>query len=280
MKKILLVAILVCIETISFAQENPASVWANQPVVINGNASEWVLPLKYYDNQTNLFFAIKNDSNNVYLCFQAKDEMNQAKIINSGMKIILSDKINGKHKSSIAFPLAHKHNAKSATSTDEVKPDPLAPREKKQAAYLDEDTMMELKGFANTNGIVSIHNTSGIRAAINFDSSNTLTYEIAIPFQELFGNHDDLKDVSKDISLNVIINAMTDHSGNGEGYSERGSGRGGRMGGYGGQHRGNENGGEENEQSQLQRAAMAQKAELKQKFVLASQSDKTSSDQK
>lgn len=253
MKKTAAVTILICITTISFAQENLRSVWTNQPVIINGNASEWNLPLKNYDNQTNLFFAIKNDSNNLYLCFQSKDEMNQAKIISSGMKIILSDKINGKHKSSISFPLALKHAAKPAAYTD----DPLAPRQTRHASFLASDTMMEVRGFTNTNGTISIHNDSGIRAAVGFDSANTLTYELAIPLKELFGNTYDLKDITKDISLNVIINAMSDHSANGGGYSERGS-----------QNRGRSEG-DEGAQDQAQRAAMSQKTELKQKFVLA-----------
>lgn len=262
MKKIGTLAILACITTMSFAQQNLASVWTNQPIVINGNAAEWNLPLKYYDNGTHLFFAIRNDTSNLYLCFQAKDEINQAKIISSGMKIILSDKINGKHKSSISYPLTFKHAAKSAASEDEIKPDPLAPRQSRRDAFLAADTMMDVRGFAFTNGVISIHNLSGIRAAINFDSANTLTYEVAIPLQELFGSHYDVKDISKDISLNVIINAMADRSGNSSAYA-------GRMGGYGGQHRGSTNEGEENQQSQYQRAMMSQKAELKQKFVLA-----------
>ena len=268
MRKIAAVVILYCIATSSFAQENLKSVWTNQPVDVNGSGSGWNLPLKFYDNETNLFFALKNDSNNLYLCFQSKDEIIQTKIMRAGMKIILSDKINGKHKSVLSFPLSAKHSPKPVDKPDEIKPDPLAPRQTERDAFLAGDTLMEVKGFEKTNGIISINNISGIRASIGFDSANILTYEVGIPLKELFGDHYDLKDITKDISLNVIINSVPGNSGNGGGgggYSGRGGGRGG---GYGGQRGGSRSEDEEKSQYQ-QRSVMSQKTELKQRFVLA-----------
>ncbi len=259
---------MIFITAFSVAQD-VNSQWTKNKITIDGSDADWNPPLKHYDNQTALFFDFKNDSNNLYLCFQTKDEMNQAKILGSGMKVILSDKINGKHKSVINFPLTSQHNGK-ANQSEEIKPDPLASRQSRHASFLASDTLMELKGFTNNNGIVSINN-SDIRAAINFDSSNTLTYEIAIPLKELFGSDYNVKNISKDISLNVIINAMTNHSDGESGFSGRGGRGGGRMGGgYGGmQHEGNRMGEDENGQNQFERAIMMQKTELKQKFALS-----------
>lgn len=267
MEKTSLTIILIFITAFSFAQTKATSQWTNIEITIDGKAHDWNPPLKHYDNQTALFFDFKNDSNNLYLCFQTKDQINEAKIIRSGMRVILSDKINGKHKSVISFPLPFKHAAK-LNQSDEIKPDPLAPGQSHHTSFLANDTLMEVKGFANKNGIISINN-SDIQAAINFDSSNILTYEIAIPIKELFGSDYKVKEVSKDISLNVIINAMADHSAGGE-YSGRGGRSGGRMDSYGGMNGGGNrmsNGG--NEQNQFYRAAMFQKTELKQKFTLS-----------
>lgn len=252
----------------AFAQD-ATSEWAKDKIEVDGNANDWKLPLKHYDNQTGLFFDFKNDNNNLYLCFQTKDEMNEAKILRSGMKVILSNKVNGKHKSIISYPLPVKHELKQ-NNPDEIKPDPLAPQKSRRASFLAADTLMEVKGFTNNDGIISIKN-SDIHAAINFDSSNALTYEISIPLKELFGNDYNGNDVSKDISLNVIVNAMPNHSENGaSGFSGR-SGHGGRMGaGYGGmQHEGSRMEGEEQNQNQFERAALLQKTEFKQKFTLA-----------
>ena len=244
------------ITSFAFAQEPPSAQWAKNNITVDGNPQDWN-SLKHYDNQTKLFFDFKNDSNNLYLCFQTKDEMNQAKIMRSGMKIILSDKINGKHKSTINFPLGVKHTSKSAESKDKIQPDPLASHPSRHAAFLASDTMMEIKGFANKNGLISSNDMSAIHVAMNWDSANTLTYEIAIPFKELFGNNYNLKDISDEISMNVIINPMpvSDLQTAGNRYSERGEN------GSDGMEHGNR-------MEQYNRAALYQKTELKQKFSL------------
>ena len=173
----------------------------------------------------------------------------------AGMKIILSNKINGKHKSVIEYPLPA---SKIPEKKDEIQPDPMAPHQSRHAAFLEKDTLMEIKGFTTKNGMISTRDTSGIHAAINWDSANVFTYEIAIPLKEMFGNNYDLKDLSKEISLDVVISATrADNLKNSEGESEYPGKGGGRMGGQGGgQYQGN-------------RQAMFVKTEMKQKFVLA-----------
>ena len=247
----------------TFAQNNPSAQWSKNNITIDGKIQDWG-SLKHYDNQSRLFFDFKNDSNNLYLCFQTKDEMNQAKIMRSGMKIILSDKINGKHKSTINFPLGVKHAAKSADSEDEIQPDPLASHLSKPAVFLASDTMMEVKGFANTNGIIPSKNVSGIHAAINWDSANTLTYEMAIPLKELFGNNFNATDISKEISLNAIINAMSVADSKNRSANDYSGRRGEHTTGGGSDQMD-----QEKRMAEYNRMILSQKTELKQKFTLS-----------
>ena len=279
MKKSIFALLFLMVGLFSFSQDSPSSTWAKNKVVIDGQPYEWNLPLKNYDNVTGLFFDLENDGTNLYLCFQTKNEMNEEKILRSGMKIILSSKINGKHKSIIDFPLPA---SKLPESKDEVKPDPLSPHENRHASMLEKDTLMEVKGFTSKDGIISSRDVSSIHAAINWDSSRVFTYELAIPLVEMFGSGYDLKDLSKGIFLDVIINPV--HSDNSQnrgqgGYSGRGGGRmgggGGRMGGgggYGGMRQGGNRMGEEGSgQYQGGNSFMSQKTELKQKFILATE---------
>lgn len=265
MKQLFFLLTLFFITKSIFAQDNPSAQWTKNNITVDGNVQDWN-SLKHYDNGTRLFFDFKNDSNNLYLCFQTKDEINQAKIMRSGMKIILSDKINGKHKSIINFPLGVKNAVKPTDSEDKIQPDPLASHQSRHAVFLASDTMMEVKGFANKNGIVSPNDVSGIHAAINWDSANTLTYEIAIPLKELFGNNFNVKDISKEISLNVIINAMSvadSKNGSADGFSGRSD--------HGERRMGSSSGGmeQENRMAEYNRMVMLQKTELKQKFTLS-----------
>jgi hypothetical protein len=277
MKRSFFSLILSFIATISFAQEVSTAQWEKNNITVDGNAADWNHSLKHYDNDTRLFFDFKNDSNDLYLCFQTKDEITEEKIMRSGMKIILSNKINGKHKAVINFPLGIKHSSTPVQQDEETPQEGVTGYPRTHKAFGANDSM-EVKGFADKNGLIPANDISGIHAAMGRDSSNALTIEIAIPFKEMFGNDYQVKDLSKEISLNVIINAMPAGSQNHEsGYAHGGGRGGGRMGGgygHGGMH-GSRGTGEQNEaddatqQTGLDRMAMFQKSELKEKFQLA-----------
>lgn len=251
MKKLFLFFLLATMSTFSFAQEAPASSFAKNKIIIDGSPAEWNLPLKHYDNTTRLFFDFENDATHLYLCFQAKDEMNEEKILKAGMKIILSSKINGKHKSVINYPLPA---PKTSENEDEITRDPLATRTDNHATFLAKDSLMEVKGFATQSGIISSKDTATIHAAINWDTSKTLTYEIAIPLKEMFGENYDIQDFSKDISLEVVINAVP--YGNFSKFNRTQSNSGSEES-------------SEDRQLQAKRAFMLQKTQLKERFTLA-----------
>lgn len=273
MIKIIITAGSLFIANVLLAQDDmPQSTWMASPVKIDGIGNEWPKTLRFYDNSTKLFFAFANDDKNLYICFQSPDEMNQVKIMRAGMKINLAVKTSAKHNVSIIFPIAR--------STDNVQK-PLAEnggdqqtRQKdRKNNFLVENTLMEVKGFATRTGTISINDSSGINAAINWDENNKMIYEIAIPLKEFYGAGFTLADMSKPVSLDVEVNAVSNnhsYSGGGGGFGSRG---GGRMGGGGGHRRGNAAGGEERADEtsrQESRAAMFEKGELKEKFILAS----------
>lgn len=205
MKKISFAAILLFVSMLCFAQDGtPKSTWASSPVTIDGKAGEWKLPLKFYDAGTKLFFAFENDDKNLYLCFQAPSKMFQAKIMGAGMEVALS--VKGKHKVSITFPLAQQ--SPPPLTSDESDYQQSADRKSRNLSFILQNTFMEVKGFSTRSGIIAINDTSGINAAMNFDKSNSLTYEIAIPYREWFGANYNLKNIPGDVALEVTINAL------------------------------------------------------------------------
>jgi hypothetical protein len=180
--------------------------WRSQPMVIDGAAKEWSMPLRFYDSETKLFFAFVNDSTYLYLCFQSNDKRNQVKINLAGMKVLINTKGKEKHKASIDFPLTDsKLNFAREELNEEVEPD--IPNLKN--SFLLQNTNMLTKGFATQNGNFPIHDSTGINAALNWNEKNIMTYEIAIPLKELFGANYSAKDLSKTITLVVQVNAIT-----------------------------------------------------------------------
>lgn len=276
MIKQFLTSVLLFVSIFSFAQSDILKSNRIASVIkIDGNASEWHLPLRFYDNSTKLFFDFSNDDNNLYLCFQSKDDAEQMKIMRAGITITLSTKGKGKSKASIKFPLQQTATDKTNTSTQP------SDGERRKNNFSVQNAMMEVKGFKTKDGIIAVNDNSGINVAMNRDDNKKLTYEISIPLKELSGD-DYTKDFAKDIELAVEVHALKQ---NGSGGERNSSGRegGGRMGGGGGgMHRGEMNGGgrsgdrQKNEQDGNQkinpdRTAMFEKTEFKQKFTLAKQ---------
>ena len=177
------------------------SSWAASQLTIDGRPNDWSLPLSYYDATTKLFFGLSNDAQNIYLCFQSMDQGTQVKILRAGIEIRLSAK--GKQDVSIRYPLG-KPAAASDPLTFNVGDDYMTLRD----SLLTRDTLMEVEGFVTRAGLISIHDSSGIAAAINWDPSNRLTYEIAIPQREFFGTKYDGNVFSKDITMEITIHSL------------------------------------------------------------------------
>jgi hypothetical protein len=270
--KINLAVALLLVSAISFAQEGtPKSTWVSSPATIDGKAAEWKLPLRFYDDGTKLFFAFANDDKNLYVCFQSPDDMFQMKIMHAGMEVSVSAK--GKHKVSIIFPITQT----SATEPGKEDNNEIqnADKQNRRTNFILQNTMMNVKGFITRNGIIPINDTSGINAAINWDESNKLTYEIAIPFKEWFDADYNIADIIKDISMDVTINALKQTHRNNGGSENGMQGRGGRMGGGGGMHhqRNNNNNAEKQVMPGEYKYSLYEKSKLKQKFILAQSSD-------
>jgi hypothetical protein len=271
------------------AQDVSTANWMAQPVTVDGIPAEWPKPLNFYDSDTRLLFAISNDSTHVYLCFESKDEQTQRKIMRAGMKVELDIRGKGKRSATISFPLPPKEredvegntdNATATSTTNSRQPLDEANRKEEQALmrqrFLTDNITMDVKGFAFTNGILPIKGKN-ITVAMNWDSTGSLFYEIAVPITELFSNGYNAQELAKEITLNVEINALPQppgrntermtaaapaggggggFGGGGGGFGGRGM-RGGGFGGGGGGFRGNND-----------RSGLYKTTTFKQKFVL------------
>jgi uncharacterized membrane protein YgcG len=259
----------------TFAQKDVlTSARPSQPVKIDGNAQEWKKPLPYFDEKSKIQYAVANDDKMMYVCFQCPDQMNQIKIMRAGMMVKFSTKGKNKLAASVNFPLEQFNDpAPSAASGDANKrPDPKMMHDR----FLAGSNMMTTDGFAFRNGMISIRDSSGLNAAMNWDTANVLVYELAIPLKELFGKGFTSADMIKEMTMNVEIHAIerpsqqrsggdgdTGFSGGGGGRGRMGGGGGGRMGGGG--HRGGGYGGG---QGRFDRSTLFEKTEFKHKLVL------------
>src|SRR5215831_7160321 len=172
----------VCLLVNAYAQSDVAtSKWRQEAVVIDGQSNEWEQPLNFYDDKTKLFFAIANDSSDIYFCFESKDPLDQMKLMRAGMKITLTAKGKTKHNVSIEFPLPQgqqvsENNGPDNSSIQNQDGGNLSSEHQNHDTgyfrknFIMNHLMMDAEGFASGDGIVPVKNPSGINAAINWDS--------------------------------------------------------------------------------------------------------------
>jgi len=215
------------------------SSWQSVPVVADGEANEWKIPLRFYDPSTKLNYTISNDKDNLYICIRAVDVVTQLKIMKAGMQIWIDTTSKKGKQIGLEFPMPHtlanegneknKNGGYSNTSSNSGdRPSP----ESVHRSFLTQATEMELTGFKSPiGGITALVNNYGIKIGMNWDSSDILIYEAIIPFKTFCNS---FNDSTKTFSIGVVLNALPS-SGNSE------SGRGG--GGGGGMHNGGGGGG-------------------------------------
>lgn len=270
-----------------YAQDVSTARWMPQPITVDGIAAEWHQPLNFYDAETKLLFAISNDSTNIYLCFEAKDNATEMKIMRAGMRVELDTKGRNGLSATIDFPLPPKER-------EEQQPDEggdgTPPKERDTSIqaggygqrrfdpamahqrFLTNNITMDVKGFLNGNGIVPIRGRE-ISVAMNWDDANNLFYEITIPIKDVLEDGYTADNILKEITLRAEVNAMKGSAGGnrggGGGFNGGGFGGGGMRGGGmrgGGMRGGGMRGG--GMQGTDGRSEMFQKTSFKQKFVL------------
>ncbi len=184
------------------------SKWTSGSITIDGKADEWEKPLNFYESKTKLMFALANDSANIYICLRSPEEANQIKISRGGMVVGLSYKNKDKHAVSVGFPLGSggpMHHSDGGLDA-EGRPDFTMFKNE----FLMNNIVMKIAGFASKNGIVPIQDSlgAGVKAAIYWDISNIMEYELVIPLKELFGPAYTADDLKRELTLELTVNAI------------------------------------------------------------------------
>ncbi len=226
--------LLCCISQLLLAQDYMSkSEYSKQSFKIDGYSNEWAQPFNFYDGDTKIRYSLRNDSANFYFCFQTWNEATEMRLMRAGMQIKLSAKSKKqKYFGSINFPITTKNPTASSTEHHSKHLDISGFK----TGFVLQNNTMSIEGFKIQNGVVPIQSDTAISLAVNWDSTNTLNYEMRIPFKTFYGANYSMDDLLKTITLQVKVNAMdAPPSSGGEGGGMNGGGMGGGgMGGGGG----------------------------------------------
>lgn len=191
------------------------TTWQSTPVNVDGEATEWRIPLRFYDATTKLNYTLSNDNENIYLCVRVVDELSQAKIMRNGLNIWFDTLAKKNKQCGILFPVPDKggegfqeggdgggkHHGRGEHGGGGS--DGLKKRFERQA------NQMQLIGFKK--GIpdyLAPDNEYGIKVSINWDVNNIMIYEAAIPFKTFYKPMLVAKDSLKNIDFSMTIHGF------------------------------------------------------------------------
>ena len=201
-------------------------IWQPTPVAIDGKASEWGTPLRYYDKNSKLFYEIKNDRENIYIAFSANENDIIMRAKQRGVKIAI-DTLYGKddYPAAITFPI-HKRPPMGMKPDMMGKQDmPQRPDSTSRPKDMPQrpDSAFRPKGMPNRPGMVpSIKLTGwsgkeadtiparGNRYCIEAEMLNDpklFFFELKIPFLSLYKRAITASDTAKAIFFEITLEA-------------------------------------------------------------------------
>ncbi len=214
-------------------------------IVVDGDVSDWQLPLAFYDKETKLSFTVSNDSTKLYFCFEAFDQELQTKIVRGGLHIFLDTNGGTGKDISMMYPVpstfqhSESENAGGygngsgyGSSSDNF--DPIGAL--RRSFFRSQANEIQLTGFLPpASGLIPLKNAFGIEVRINWDTiNNVLNYEAAIPFSTFYKHVLAPADSSRIFGLTFTVNGVTHGGGRQAGYGGSSGGVADNPGGSGG----------------------------------------------
>jgi len=161
------------------------STWQTKPVTTNQVATPWPDSASFKGSD-NILYDIRNDKDNLYLCFKTYDPVTQAIIIKGGLTMWF-DVLGKKNENiGIAYPLPSDDRRIERRTQRQQGQDDYIPKKQSITPLRTElllKTQMDLIGFQPNKTVrVPSDTMAGPRANLQFDSLGSLTYVAVIPF--------------------------------------------------------------------------------------------------
>jgi len=187
------------------------SKWQEQPIVIDGNAADWVTNPRFFNANTNVQYEFRNDSQNLYIILKTTDRTTQIQFLRAGFVIRLKVKTKPPTKFSITFPPMKMENMAATMNNLNGKPDQLVEKTALKADMLFKDSVF-LEGFKFSKSAITAENkdSNSIFFAKSDKTSEQTFYELRIPIREIYGNEYVLENIRTiPLQLQLTINDLS-----------------------------------------------------------------------
>ncbi|MGY3215293.1 hypothetical protein [Mucilaginibacter sp. HD30] len=183
-------------------------------IKIDGKPTEWP-QFEAYNNATEFFYTLSNDSNNLYLVVQATYHGIIQKIIDGGVTLSLKSTEKGSNipPVEITYPdviVPYDEGVSSTLRNNKTLSEKqLSALNKRISEHIKEIPLNGAKGI--DNGKISIYNDFGITAIGLIDDKKVYTYELALPLKYISQVIDAEGKFSYRMTVNGLITADGKH---------------------------------------------------------------------
>jgi hypothetical protein len=210
--KIVLFALLL-IASLGHAQKFIlSSDWRDSVITIDGSPIDWDQPFRYFDSKSKLQYSVVNDAKYIYVSIKTNDPKAQMKIMRAGMDVSFDAGGKKKDIGTVHFPI--KTNPKLDVNSDPAdmeqqvveKPDVV----KMKADWSISSRDIHTQGFKNLPAVITEADSGkyGIEAAISWDRSESMTYELRLPFSAFYKDELTGADTVHPITISIKAYAM------------------------------------------------------------------------
>jgi hypothetical protein len=174
---------------------------------IDGKIEDWNPSAFTFQSSLRIFYAVANDTSNIYIAIRFQERSQQMKFLRGGMEIWLDDADKKKQKTGVRFPIPEINTEMPSGQAREGLEEEIRRKAKEGAVEL------ELIGFKESfNGRQSIYSQAQVKAVFDWDTKGVLYYELAIPFTSLPHG---FEGSVKNISIGLLLKPLVIPGGNG-----------------------------------------------------------------
>jgi hypothetical protein len=219
MGKLFFISILLlgCLSGCQRGNQIYLSNWKTSAPVIDGQLSEWQLPLEQPSSQVSIRYRCSNDAEYLYLAVQANEEYVKALMLHQGAKIWIDTTAKRKDKFGLGYPIPIKESEIELLAS-EAKGD----ERKFMQLYAEAMQDFDLIGVADEALRISNLTSKDMKVAMNFDDLKVMSFEIRIPFKRIFGRTPNFDEtISIGIQINNPSKTMEEEGNDGSLFNDR-----------------------------------------------------------
>ena len=211
----------------------PDGHYQETPVLADGHADDWSLPLRFSNDSYTLQYNVTNDDKNIYICILSRDEGTQFRMLRAGMTLYFDPKGAEDKTIGLHFPLRKQADPDRARIRSGA---PITNHDNKN----EKEELLLQSDFYGTTGFSGIENgqfgisdpKSPLQVAMKLNNQDSLlVYEVVVPIKNVLGVDLNARSKKKNFSVGIILNAVQ-----GEGGARNNGNRPSFGGGGGGMH--------------------------------------------